>query len=182
MYVDSVCIDWRRSRIIVAPIRNPGEDIGDQSQRCPVQRGSRPRRGEFQEGRARQGRRQGHDGISGQRQSDSRKNGAIEGASPGQRGGREGAQRLTGDGDPLLWALKRTHLWSICYARPYRPAASRVYGTPLNASCFKRLLARSSLVHWQPRSRGVSCFHPQKAVAALKRSGRANAHIRKPLH
>jgi hypothetical protein len=47
--VDSVCIDWRRSRIIVAPIRNPGEDIGHQSQRCPVQRGSRPRRGEFQE-------------------------------------------------------------------------------------------------------------------------------------
>jgi hypothetical protein len=104
--VDSVCIDWRRSGIISAPIRNPGEDIGHQSQRCPVQRGPRPRRGEFQEGRARQGRRQGHDGISGQRQSDSRKNGAIEGASLGQRGGREGAQWLTGDGDPLTAGLE----------------------------------------------------------------------------
>ena len=30
--IDSVCIDRRRSRIIIAPIRNPGEDIGHQSQ------------------------------------------------------------------------------------------------------------------------------------------------------
>jgi hypothetical protein len=28
----SVCIDRRRSKIIIAPIRNPGEDIGHQSQ------------------------------------------------------------------------------------------------------------------------------------------------------
>jgi hypothetical protein len=166
-----------------------GEEIGNKSQPGTTKRGSCSRRSNVQKGRAGQGRRQGDDGISGQRPGSSGKNCAFKGASVGQgsRRQRAGTRRQAGTAP----ALGRRQLTLQCnfVAAPCiehiavlykgsdlgRSAREPRVRTPLNGFWLALFVA-----HRQPRSRGGVPIHPQGDGRALG-AATTSAHAKRKL-